>query len=743
MNRSLRLFSTFRVCHAMLCLASFPSAAIAQPDYPLLFRARLTDSLGVPQPGAIVIALSATGEDEIARAISNASGDFSLRVDRREIRLRVLSIGHQPTDVGVLRIPADGAVVTIRVTRRPIVLPAIVARETARCGAPSTGSAAAVLLAEARKAIVLAVSVPASTPPRATIARFAYWTAPDGTGRRAGTVSHSTGASLRPFQSVPKAVLDAEGYVVDDPDGTVYRAPDVALFADESFARENCFSLVEATAPGSSLIGIGFEPRSRSRVVRVAGILWLDSTDFRLSHVDFRYVGLDRARTAAGAGGTIRLAQLPGGLWFEERWELRMPQLQTTVTRPDARIGQQSTSVVQSVRVNGGQVVRLQVGEDVRFVASDLSLDLPGNAVSSPSPSNPSGYDIAADSISLGACSVDANTVSTEPTAELTGRVLGAPAAVGVKVSAEWRERFRQAGAHQWRWTNRVAESITTPGGRFTFCSIPTNRAITLRASHESSRAGPTVIRIADSDRVARVELRLTSSVAPAGQRTIRIVSAEGAPVPYATVSVNGGVAVPAQVDGTLRLRLSSRAAARVMARRIGFVPVDTTVSTEGGDDITVEMQPVAQSLHAVVVSADPTPLERAGFYDRAARVQRGAYTADFLTPEMLDQRNSSQVSHHLLLSRFVSLEWSDEPRRRRVARGRAGCKMEILVDGQRPNTERTTDREEIPIDEMMSGLEVAAIEVYPSIANAPAELIPLTGRGECGLIAFWTGGRG
>jgi hypothetical protein len=47
-----------------------------------------------------------------------------------------------------------------------------------------------------------------------------------------------------------------------------------------------------------------------------------------------------------------------------------------------------------------------------------------------------------------------------------------------------------------------------------------------------------------------------------------------------------------------------------------------------------------------------------------------------------------------------------------------------------------------VHLDMLAHGREIAAIEVYGSTANAPSELIPLTGRGSCGLIAVWTGGR-
>jgi hypothetical protein len=58
-----------------------------------------------------------------------------------------------------------------------------------------------------------------------------------------------------------------------------------------------------------------------------------------------------------------------------------------------------------------------------------------------------------------------------------------------------------------------------------------------------------------------------------------------------------------------------------------------------------------------------------------------------------------------------------------------------------------TTERDELlmrnpSIDELVSGREVNAIEIYSSMGTAPAELVQLTGGGGCGLVAIWTGPR-
>lgn len=45
-------------------------------------------------------------------------------------------------------------------------------------------------------------------------------------------------------------------------------------------------------------------------------------------------------------------------------------------------------------------------------------------------------------------------------------------------------------------------------------------------------------------------------------------------------------------------------------------------------------------------------------------------------------------------------------------------------------------------VDQLVNGLSVMAIEIYPSSANAPPEIIPFNGKGSCGVIVIRTGAR-
>lgn len=163
------------------------------------------------------------------------------------------------------------------------------------------------------------------------------------------------------------------------------------------------------------------------------------------------------------------------------------------------------------------------------------------------------------------------------------------------------------------------------------------------------------------------------------------------------------------------------------------------------------------------VVARQSTPLSRTGFYDRVERTRKGAFTAEFITPEELDARNAALLSQIFQGRRTSSIAMTGGVRQQAVLLGRGRCAMTILVDGQRvTNTLQESvvtggppqslnprgSRSEggsgmtIGLDDIADGRSVMGIEIYPSTANAPAELIPIGGRGSCGFVAIWTGPR-
>ena len=214
-------------------------------------------------------------------------------------------------------------------------------------------------------------------------------------------------------------------------------------------------------------------------------------------------------------------------------------------------------------------------------------------------------------------------------------------------------------------------------------------------------------------------------------QSQVQVVDPLGSPIPYAQVAVNREASIPTDTAGLVRLRTALAAGVRVRVQRIGFTPLDTVLQAPLADVVRLPLQPLARELGAVRVEAErDTPLARTGFYERMRRVRLGAVRGEFITPEELESRTTG-----LLATVFQGRQLVTVGRTRPLMlHGRGGCQMDVLVDG-RPLREGF-------LDEFMSANEIMGVEIYGSTANAPAELIPLTSRGSCGIVAVWTGPR-
>ncbi|MEO7999133.1 MAG: hypothetical protein ABI852_16890, partial [Gemmatimonadaceae bacterium] len=136
----------------------------------------------------------------------------------------------------------------------------------------------------------------------------------------------------------------------------------------------------------------------------------------------------------------------------------------------------------------------------------------------------------------------------------------------------------------------------------------------------------------------------------------------------------------------------------------------------------------------------------------------RGATLGDFLTPEEIERRAFPRVSQILEASKYVSVHhYQGRPT---SITGRNGCYMNVIIDGVREKNLETFQTPEtngsvsfqtgrsgvgtgLSIDDLVSGVNVTAIEIYPTAANAPMALASklLTNSG-CGIIAIWTGAR-
>ncbi len=320
-----------------------------------------------PAAGLIVQA-SDSRDSAVARSLTNARGQFQLRVPRPgRYSLKVLRIGYRPTQgptVVVAEAPSEP--VRIVFAGDPIVLASIDVRDrrTCRVGA-DTGMAVARLWEEARKAM-LTTQLDADDAP--LVAEWVeYDRTMDSTARfvREQRIRTSRSPTRHAFRSRSAHELDSTGFVVSDSTGTTYFAPDADVLLSEWFAAGHCFHLVAAPrGAAQDLIGVAFEPTAdRGTKREIEGTLWLDRRTAELRSLEFRYTNLPAVVAAAGAGGRVELLRLADGEWLIRRWSVRMPQLVSRSTTPDTRLRRVVVSTpnvaVRGIQITGGEVMRV------------------------------------------------------------------------------------------------------------------------------------------------------------------------------------------------------------------------------------------------------------------------------------------------------------------------------------------------------------------------------------------------
>lgn len=238
----------------------------------------------------------------------------------------------------------------------------------------------------------------------------------------------------------------------------------------------------------------------------------------------------------------------------------------------------------------------------------------------------------------------------------------------------------------------------------------------------------------------------------------LRVADSQGVAIPFAVVDASPGGRRVADNVGSVSLEIPGRVdSVLVIVRRIGYQSLSRMLQP-GVVVHELTLVPVANALEAVTISERRNSiLLNRGFYDRLERVRRGAYTGEFITPEDLDRMGATTLGRAFNESKYVRVERAGV-QRQIVLTGRSGCGYTILIDGTRqagileegiagatsidPRGTKALLPSTTGIEELIGGLEVVAIEVYPSASTAPAEIQAraMGGRGSCGIIAIWTG---
>lgn len=728
--------------------------------------------------GAVVLLLHATKDSIYARIVTGQRGAFTLSAPvATPVRLRVLRLGYEPTNGSTYTLQR-GQTETVKVKLRGsrVVLAAFDVAATRRCEVrPGSGLLVAQLYEEARKAL-LASATP--TNEAFNQSQFTlYSRAQDLRGKLVAPIERNsfTGPSSKPFASLSPDSLAIVGYVVEEPDGTVYRAPDAEVLLADSFLQTHCLQLLEGTGDQSGSVGIAFKPVARNtKLIDVKGTLWLDRESNELQHLEYEYVGIPDEYTKAGAGGRVDYTQMSDGLWFANKWVIRMPRL---ITRRGERVrGQRgdvgTTTEFNGLQITGGEVQWLKV--DGEAVYNNTGAVLAG--------SEP--RDLQNGKVTAGTFEVEAKAqqavavtsvvgidtvfsasscvqVATEGyTGQVRGRVrdLSQRKSDSLTVVAEWKEDFRAASQRDFVWQLRRLETKANKNGDYVFCGLPIARAVSLSATGQGRKSRVGMVRFTPKDQRAVMDLsigdNIGSALASDGGKTrgaeILVSDPFGVPVAFVNINVGGAPRV-ADKDGRVFLTIAPRDSVRIQTRRIGYAAFDKVVVRDSANGpYRVTLAPLVQQLKTVTVNDRITksPLELTGFYDRIEEVYRGTSRGEFFTPEDLIARPATSLTQFLRASRYVQIAKAPGGV---VILSPTNCQMAIVVDGmqikvydpQEPSRWAKGSRLREPdVNELVPLTEAAAIEVYPSVANAPISISSRVTDRACGVVAIWTGGR-
>lgn len=283
---------------------------------------------GTLVPGVLVTLERASSDSSALGAVSvlsDARGDFAVRAPvPGRYRLAAKRIGVRRTLTEPFELAAgETRQLSIELEALLYTLPEV-AVATANFCIPREDqvSRVAALWDEARTALsATSISVRDSLY-RGRIVSFARLL--DGRGRVLNeTTSQYDGLLNQTFTGIHPETLSFHGYWRDADDSVRFDAPDVGVLLSESFLREHCFELVNASGDE---VGIRFRPVPGRPVADIQGAIWLDARTFELRRLEFGYTRLPRVERAERLGGEVHFARLASGAWVVRRWSIRVPQ---------------------------------------------------------------------------------------------------------------------------------------------------------------------------------------------------------------------------------------------------------------------------------------------------------------------------------------------------------------------------------------------------------------------------------
>lgn len=692
-----------------------------------------------PASGIVMLMVRETGNATVSRTVTGERGSYVLRAPGAgSYRLRVLRLGHQPMTLGPIALSSgEVRTVPVRLVDAPIQLAQFEVRSASQCRVrPDSGLLVAQLYEEARKALLASVSATSGVESLAEYEMFSRQV--DRRNRVVAPVQITalSRPTTRPFASFPPDSLARIGYVTEQADGTVYRAPDAEVLLSDAFLSRHCLEAVRGTGTRAGSIGITFKPIAASpSVVDIRGTMWLDRATATLQSVEYTYEPLSEEFARAGVGGVVEFTQTAIGFWFVNRWSIRMPR--TAMRRAAAPVGNRqgpppTVLVVEGLHITGGEVRRVRVDGVVRYAGAGVQRD------------------------SVDALAVCRMGDTTDASGLVRGRITDDQkrGVGGAAIVAEWKEEFRQTGASGFSWRTRSLETTSESGGTYVLCGVPFGVDVAMYAAGSGRRSRAFTTRVTEPNPSATLDFALgvttTVAAAPGADTAVspslaslrlRVLQGDSVGVAGAEVTVKSRrVQRIARTDSSGRARVEGldTGVVDINVRRIGFSAQAVQARIAAGENaLTVRVRGTAVVLDEMRVIGNRPGSGR--YDDLDLRIRRKEASA-VVTREEIVKRNPIALSQ--MLRRLPGVRIADSlgnsvaisTRGKKFANGApVDCLLRVMLDG-------TILSSLVSIDNMMPN-DVYAIELFLGPARIPPQFAGIRDDAWCGLIAIWTRG--
>ncbi len=306
---------------SVCCAALLTTSAQAQR---LTGTVRDSASSGVVT-GAVVVLVDAENKT-IARALTNASGQYVLDLNVAARKVRVVRIGFRPRVIDIAGLSTQSPL-DVRMQRLSTLLAAVEVNDDQVCSKDVSRLEALSLWEQARAGLLAAIVAREANP--ATTRLIGYDRQIDNESGRVilQNARLTEGRTTKPFVAASDAsVFAEEGYARSLGTSTEFFAPDEDVLLHESFARTHCFTVRKADGDHPDALGLAFEPvKGRDKIVDVKGVLWLEASTPGLRSIEYRYTGPNEVLTSSDSRGTIHFVTMPNGVTFIDEWLSHLP----------------------------------------------------------------------------------------------------------------------------------------------------------------------------------------------------------------------------------------------------------------------------------------------------------------------------------------------------------------------------------------------------------------------------------